>query len=664
VAILVSLPSASARAQCHRFGAVLFDGVGGVDGLASAASAATSPDGRHVYVASSIDSAVAVFERDASTGALAFAQALFDGAGGVDGLGGAAAVTVSPDGSHIYVAAGAEDAVSVFARNAATGDLSFVEVESDGAGGVDGLDAIAGLTVSRDGRHLYAAGATDDSLVVFARNAASGQLSFVQVQRDGVGGVDGLDSARNVVVSPDGKFVYAVGAFDNAIAMFSRNATTGALAFLGTIDNVAWLNTPAALAVSADGRHVYTGSFGDQLAAFARDPATGLLSFVELEQDGIGGVDGLDSVVSIAVSPDGVYVYAAGIADDAIAIFERDASDGTITFVQVQRDGVGGVDGLDAIGSVTVSPDSNHIYATGGGDDALAAFARPPLRFVETEVGGAGSVNGLGGANAVAMSSDGRHVYTTGGDDHAVAAFARDASTLTFVEAEFDGLGGADGLAGATSVATSPNGAHVYVTGSDEDALAVFARDAVAGTLAFVEVQRDGVGGVSALAGASAVAVSPDGRHVYAAAGAEAALAAFARNATSGTLALVDEERNAVAGVDGLAGARAIAVSPDGAHLYVAGLTDDAVTVLARSEATGALSFVEAERDGAAGVDGLDGADSVAVSSDGRHVYASAFTDDAVAVFLRDSVTGALDFVQVQRDGLGGVDGIDGARAT
>ena len=42
-----------------------------------------------------------------------------------------------------------------------------------------------------------------------------------------------------------------------------------------------------------------------------------------------------------------------------------------------------------------------------------------------------------------------------------------------------------------------------------------------------------------------------------------------------------------------------VAVSPDGAHVYVASLNDHAVAVFARDGTTGALAFVEAQFDGA-----------------------------------------------------------------
>ena len=56
------------------------------------------------------------------------------------------------------------------------------------------------------------------------------------------------------------------------------------------------------------------------------------------------------------------------------------------------------------------------------------------------------------------------------------------------MEAQFDGVGGVDGLSGAQSVAVSPDGGHVYVAGSyGTTRLAVFARDVATGALTFVE---------------------------------------------------------------------------------------------------------------------------------------------------------------------------------
>ena len=172
------------------------------------------------------------FSRNATTGALTFVEIQKDGVGGVDGLNGAHDVEVSADGVHVYASGQHDDAVVVFSRNATTGALTFVEFLKDGVGGVDGLDSALSVAITPDGKHVYATGALEDEVAVFSRNATTGALTFVEIQKDGVGGVDGLDVTTRVRVSPDGDHVYVTGLLDDAVAVFSRNSTTGALTFV------------------------------------------------------------------------------------------------------------------------------------------------------------------------------------------------------------------------------------------------------------------------------------------------------------------------------------------------------------------------------------------------------------------------------------------------
>src|SRR5262245_26914940 len=107
--------------------------------------------------------------------------------------------------------------------------LGFLETKTDGVGGVDGLLQAQDAIVSPDGLNLYAVSEGDDAIVTFARDPAIGTLAFQAMLRDGVGGVDGLASAADVAVSPDGANVYVSGSGDDAIAVFARDAATGGL---------------------------------------------------------------------------------------------------------------------------------------------------------------------------------------------------------------------------------------------------------------------------------------------------------------------------------------------------------------------------------------------------------------------------------------------------
>src|SRR4051794_14326185 len=132
--------------------------------------------------------------------------------------------------------------------------------------------------------------------------------------------------------------------------------------------------------------------------------------------------------------------------------------------------------------------------------------------------------------------------------------------------------------------------------------------EGVNGSLTYLEQDKNGVGGVSGINAALDVAVSPDGANVYAVGSASNAVATFTRNPSTGALTFLEEDVDGAGGVDGIATARGVAVSPDGGSVYVTGNTDNAVATFDRDPGTGALTFVEMDTDGVAGVDGILGA--------------------------------------------------------
>lgn len=645
------------------------DGVDGIDGLDCVMDVAVSPDGRHLYAVGEWDDGLAVFSRDSTTGRLTFVEVQKEGIGGVEGLDGAVAVEVSPDNRHVYVAGSLEDSVAVFSRDSATGALTFVAVYNDGIGGVDGISGASAITFSPDGRHLYATGYFGDSLAVFNRDSVTGELTFLEAFYDGSGGVDGLGGAYGVTMSPGGEHLYVAGEFDDAVALFARDNATGRLTFVeAVVDGVGGVDGLAGaieIAVSSDGSYLYVaGWFDDSLVTFSRNSVTGVLTFVQMQQDDTAGVDALYGARSVIVSADGAHVYVSGEYDNAVGVFSRDGATGQLSFIEAQRDRYSSADGLYGVVDVTVSPDGNHLYAAGYDDDSVAVFARNnstgQLTFVEALKDGVSGVDGLSRAHAVTVSPDGAHLYAVGYGDHAVAVFSRNAATgqLTFVEVHKDGAGGVDGLYGARAVAVSPDGAHVYVAGYLEDAVAVFTRNSITGALCFCQVLKDNTGGVDGLDGVRALTLTTDGAHLYATGRSDSAVAVFSRNAGSGQLTFVEMQRDGAGGVDGLHGARGVAVSADGSYLYAMGHYDDALAVFSRSVATGRLTFVEMQEDGTGGVDGLNGACDVVVSPDGNHLYAAGYYDNAAAVFARNTATGQLTFEEVHQDGTGGVDGL------
>jgi DNA-binding beta-propeller fold protein YncE len=200
---------------------------------------------------------------------------------------------------------------------------------------------------------------------------------------------------------------------------------------------------------------------------------------------------------------------------------------------------------------------------------------------------------------------------------------------------------------GSNDMVVAPDGAHAYVTG--RDAVIAFSRDAGTGLLTFVEAEHDGVAGVDGLGGASRVAISADGASVYVIGATDDAVASFSRDTLTGALTFLEAHFDGVGGVDGLDNPSALALSPDGTSLYVASSDERALAVFARDPGTGLLTFLSAEHGGLdVDASGTGGSHVVAVSPDGTSVYVGG--NGTVTAFDRDLGTGAVTLVQVDSE--------------
>lgn len=427
-----------------------------------------------------------------------------------------------------------------------------------------------------------------------------------------LGGVDA------VAVSPDGRNVY-VAAYDaGSVSALSRNAATGSLSQLpgrgGCIEEAAEkagettcadgtaMHNPTSIAVARDGRHVYVVSFvSDALVGFERGPGGPLTQLAgpngcvsrNLTEEVCALGWGLDRALALALSPDGRNVYVASSDSSGVAAFSRESATGRVAQLP-------GADAcvLDEQARMREDPDENEERCASG--------------------------RALRQAGAVAVSPDGRNVYVASLAADAVSVFARDTATgkltqlagaegcIVDMAASDETLlscGRARGLDGPFAVAVSPDGRNVYAASGfgnndpnglpfDANGIAVFSRDARTGRLSQPPgaagcVNENGSGACAdgtALQGAIALAVSPDGRNVYLASGGSDAVAVFARARTTGALAQLPGTLGCVGAAlpgtcaesRGLTGAYAVTVSPDGRNVYAAGPFDDAIVTFAR----------------------------------------------------------------------------------
>jgi DNA-binding beta-propeller fold protein YncE len=329
---------------------------------------AVSPDGRSVYVASSGSNAVARLNRNTTTGAITqpagTAGCVSETGSGPCANGHALnspqGVAVSLDGKTVYVASPESDAVARFARNTTTGGISqpagtagcISETGFGPCANGHALDGPDGVEVSADGKSVYVASLYSDAVTRLARNTTTGAISQPAgtagcISETGAGPCAdgrGLNGPVGVAVSADGKSVYVASHFSDAVARLARNTTTGAITQpAGTAGCISQtgagpcadgrgLNGPYSVAVSADGKSVYVGSyFSDAVARLARNTTTGAISQPAgtagcISQTGAGPCAdgrGLNGAFGVAVSPDGKSVYVGSYFSNAVARLNR-----------------------------------------------------------------------------------------------------------------------------------------------------------------------------------------------------------------------------------------------------------------------------------------------------------------------------------------------------
>jgi DNA-binding beta-propeller fold protein YncE len=223
---------------------------------------------------------------------------------------------------------------------------------------------------------------------------------------------------------------------------------------------------------------------------------------------------------------------------------------------------------------------------------------------------------------------------------------------------------------GSRAIAISPDGRNVYVASSGSDAIAVFDRSPATGALtqpkgkagcvAAVVGQGKGAKGCGVavgLIGPNSVAVSPDGRNVYATSRDGASVTTFVRNRKTGQLRqLPPSASGCISGLPiptcttgrALKGPDVVVVSPDGKNVYVGDFFGNSVAAFSRAGKVGALTQLEgtagciadATEGCAPGVE-LGSIEGLAINGSGSAVYAAAVSN-AVDVLYRDSSTGAL----------------------
>ncbi len=771
------------------------DGLALYDGLLGAVR--VTGDNKHLYTAAQGDNAIGVFSRNddqlaADFGELLFEQSLVNGQASVSGLLGISDVILHPQGETVYAAGSGDNSVVVLRRNLSSGQLTFLEKQSSGVFGVEGLEGVSDLAISADGSHLYASGPLTGSLTVFEIDQNSGvnigRLTYKQKLQNAVAGVNGLAAISDVVVSEDGKHVYVTSNSENSVSVFLRNPNAnsqgyGELSYQQTYQQgdpgIGGLVGPAEMVMSTQsgGDYVYVlGAADASLVVFSRDAGTGELSFVEFKQNGTSQVEGLSNATHLVLSADESSLFVAGQFENTLVRFDRDSLDGTLQFAQAleQGDPLGQpgemVNGLAGVSGLFATSDGYQVFAAAAQSNALSGFAvadsGPAMGALSYEYS---LIDGEGG---VAPGSEVSYVIIARNDGPSDAekvmvtdVFPAEFSSVTYECFPVNGASCRSGqsfqgnvneevnlpagsqveiiatgqlrpdatglLSNTATVMSSTSPAYAISdpnmsnnTATDNNTLLAPAVDLVvtkdngltevipgtqvtydivvtnqntshvsddpntlpsdARQVLVTDVAPESISDVSWTCTATPEAgllqpsdgltdftlyqdldnyvdliVSANGQATYVLGqiSGVTALIAYQRDARDGTLVEMQRILSSDNGTNGLNGANRMLLSHDQRHLYVSSPTEDALVTFS-IDGSGSMTYENVLIDGVSGVNGLGGVSDILISADNRFIYTAAAFDDAIGIFSRSLATGEL----TQQSLLSGAEGLNGVQ--
>jgi YVTN family beta-propeller protein len=287
-------------------------------------SIAIGPSGKFAYVTNEGDpwgyenganGSIAMYSIDATTGALTSTATIN---GNCPGLCDPSPMVVDPSGKFAYVVTGGAGIpfnVAMYTIDSTTGALT-----SNGATAEEGVPT--SVAVDPSGKFVYVANANGTpgaagEVSMYTINATTGALASI-------GTIAAGTNPASAVADPAGNFAYVANSGSNDISMYTINATTGALTSIGTI---AAGTEPVYVAVDPAGKFAYVTNFeSNDVSMYTIDATTGALT-------SIGTIAAGQSPTSIAIHPSGKFAYVTNSASNDVSIFSIDAATGTLTLI-------------------------------------------------------------------------------------------------------------------------------------------------------------------------------------------------------------------------------------------------------------------------------------------------------------------------------------------
>ncbi|MDB6060167.1 MAG: conserved repeat protein [Verrucomicrobiaceae bacterium] len=366
--------------------------------------------------------------------------------------------------------------------------LSHVQFLGDNTNGTNHISALQGTVTSIDGNFVYAISVTEGAITIFSRDKSSKLLNFVGEVIENTSTHQGIHSPTSILVSPDNKYLYAIGieagSSDHIIAVFERDELTGGLTAVQSYKGRG-LNNPAEIIVPKDGNQIYVSSWNGNSFTVLKRAVNGILSELQFILKPSQSVPSTyDYVHCATLSPDQSNVYVAledtNIPGATIVHYRRDLATGLLTFVDKIDSSVADLKKADTITGIEVSPDGKFLYVTntGGGNGADTV----PANILSFSISATGSlalvdryfVNDPTGnpiklywPENIEISNNGKLAYVADDVTDSLVLFSRNQITgaLTYFGAEHSNKDGVVDTREAKRVELSPDNTSAFISG-------------------------------------------------------------------------------------------------------------------------------------------------------------------------------------------------------
>jgi 6-phosphogluconolactonase (cycloisomerase 2 family) len=276
--------------------------------------------------------------------------------------------------------------------------------------------------------------------------------------------------AAALAMTPDGRYLYAANFFAGTLQAFSVGAG-GKLTALGTAipssSGMAGTDSPASLAVSPNGQYLYVANFSGEVAQFAIAASGGLT----LQGTTISGTCCASESTAIAITPNGQFVYVANSEGGTVSTFTVGAG-GALT---QQGTGVATGSGQSSRPwSLAVSPNGDYLFVANRGQGTVSTFTIGAGGAL-TQVG-TGFVSGRAGSGvfALAVSPNGNNLYAANSGQSTVSTFTIGAGGVLTQQGTGSLTMGRRGSY-PDGVAVSPDGRDLYAVNGRFNTVTTFA---------------------------------------------------------------------------------------------------------------------------------------------------------------------------------------------